>query len=155
LLACLIFFSEQALSQAADTVRGNVDYRSGRKFYQNEDEPTSAKPSDRYFSLQANQLLRQLFSLSNTSTNTGNPFSLTYAFNNKQTGGGMAFGLGYFTSHVEDTDQGNDRETDNSHINFRVGYDKERQHRQAMDCWLGLRFTTQSYKKLYHNCWWS
>jgi hypothetical protein len=125
LLACLISLSEQAFSQANDTIRGNVDYRSGGKFNQNEDDPTFSKLSDRYFSLQANQLLRQLFSLSNTSTNTGNPFSLTYAFNNKQTGNGMAFGLGYFTSHVEDTDQGNDRETDNSNINFRMGYDKK------------------------------
>lgn len=125
LLACLAFLSEQAFTQANDTVRGNVDYRSGVKFNQGEDESTSTKVSHRYFSLQANQLLRQLFSLSNTSTNTGNPFSLTYAFNNKQTGGGMAFGLGYFTSHIEDTDQGNDRKTDNSNINFRVGYDKK------------------------------
>jgi hypothetical protein len=125
LLACLVFFSERAFSQANDTVRDNVDYRSRKTLNRNEDEPTSAKASDRYFSLQANQLLRQLFSLSNASTNTGNPFSLTYTFNNKQTGNGMAFGLGYFTSHVADTDQGNDRETDNSNINLRVGYDKK------------------------------
>jgi hypothetical protein len=125
LFVCLISISEQAFSQAKDTVRSNVDYRSVAKVYQNDDVPTSTTLSDRYFSLQANQLLRQLFSLSNTSTNTGNPFSLTYAFNNKQTGNGMAFGLGYFTSHVEDTDQGNDRETDNSNINFRIGYDKK------------------------------
>jgi hypothetical protein len=125
LLACLVFLSQQAIAQVNDTVRGNVDYRSGTKVNQNNDESTSTKLSDRYFSLQANQLLRQLFNLSNTSTNTGNPFSLTYAFNSKQTGGGMAFGLGYFTSHTEDTDQGNNRETDNSNINFRVGYDKK------------------------------
>jgi hypothetical protein len=124
-LACFVVLSIQAFSQAKDTVRGSVNYRSVAKFSQNDDESTSAKLSDRYFSLQANQLLRQLFSLSNTSASTGNPFSLTYAFNNKQTGGGMAFGLGYFTSHVEDVDQGNDRETDNSNINFRVGYDKK------------------------------
>jgi hypothetical protein len=125
LLVCFVFLSGRAYSQANDTVRSNVDYRGGTKSNQYDGESTSTKLSDRYFSLQANQLLRQLFSLSNSNPSTGNPFSLTYAFNNKQTGDGIAVGLGYFTSHVEDTDQGNDRETDNSNINFRVGYDKK------------------------------
>lgn len=124
LLSGLIFFAEQAFSQAKDTVRNNIDYRNKQRFFQ-EDEGNTVRTNHNYFSLQANQLLRQLFSFSNTNTNVGNPFVFNYAINNKQTGNGVAFGLGHVSSHVEDSDQGIDRETDNSTLNFRVGYDKK------------------------------
>lgn len=123
-LACASLSLVLASAQSSDTVRKNVDYRTGNKA---DDSEESSRPSNQYFALQANQLLRQLFNLSNTTTNTGNPFSITYSFNNKATGSGLAFGLGYATSHTEDKDQSNDRKTDNSNINFRFGYDKKAQ----------------------------
>jgi hypothetical protein len=126
LCTCLVLFSVQAFSQTRDTVRENFDYRKGKNLALDQDnQPEKVRATNRYFSLQANQLLRQLFSFSNSSAVTPNPYALTFSFNNKQTGSGLAFGLGYSTRHVEDNDQGNNRETDESNIDFRFGYDKK------------------------------
>jgi hypothetical protein len=121
-IAALVVAS-QTYCQSPDTIRENVDYRNSTEFF--DSDKRASRPSHVYVGLQANQLLRQLFDFGGNNGFSGNPYTLTHSFNNKQTGSGLAFGLGYFTSHVEDKDQGNDRKTDNSNINFRVGYDKK------------------------------
>ncbi len=121
-VACLHFFS-WAMAQTKDTIRGNIDYsRQSGSFYFDE---ASSRNFDQYVSIQVNELLRQLVSLSDETPSVSNPFLVNYSFNKTSTGMGMGFGLGYATSHIEDVDQGNERETSNSSINFRMGFDKK------------------------------
>jgi hypothetical protein len=123
LSSAAIFMTAYTYCQSSDTIRTKVNYRTASEF--SDSDKRASKPSYVYVGLQANQLLRQLFDFGGNNGFSGNPYTLTHSFNNKQTGSGLAFGLGYFISHVEDKDQGNDRETDNSNINFRAGYDKK------------------------------
>jgi hypothetical protein len=118
LIAALVTIAAQLNAQ--DTVRNDTDYRVGS--ITGDSDKRASKSSHIYFGLQANQLLRQLLGGSGSS---GNPFLITYGFNNKQTGGGLLLGLAYSTGKVVDKDLGLDRETKNSGLSVRFGYDKK------------------------------
>jgi hypothetical protein len=116
LVAAVLMVAVQLCAQTQDTVRTDIDYRTTT----DDSDKRASKPSNIYLSLQANQLLRQLFG---GSGSPANPFLLTYGFNNKRTGRGLLFGLAYSANRVKDTDLGFDRETKNKNFNLRFGYD--------------------------------
>ena len=78
-----------------------------------------------YVGVQANQLIRQLFSLSNASSAINNPYLLTYSINSASTGSGVNFGLGYTFNESTDGDAFNERKNKISDFFFRVGYEKK------------------------------
>jgi hypothetical protein len=78
-----------------------------------------------YVGVQANQLIRQLFSLSSSSSVIDNPYLLTYAINSATTGAGVNFGLGYTFNEFSDGDAFNERKNKISDFFFRAGYEKK------------------------------
>jgi hypothetical protein len=79
-----------------------------------------------YISLQANQLFRQLFSLSNTSSSAiNNPYLITYSVNNNVSGFGFCAGLGYTFNEFKDGDGSIERETKINDLAIRIGFDKK------------------------------
>lgn len=123
LLLIVVLLGAAPYAQAQDTVRSDINYRTGASTMdQDYPDKRESKPSNIYFSLQANQLLRQLFGGSGSAEN---PYLLTYGFNNKQTGNGMLFGLASSSSKVVVKDFGVDRETKTKNFSLRVGYDKK------------------------------
>lgn len=63
--------------------------------YQEPEEQQAPKRSYHYIGIQANQLLRQLLSLGNAAPTVANPYTLTYAVNQRSSGFGFTTGLGY------------------------------------------------------------
>ena len=93
-------------------------------FAQDETE-VSARRSSHYVGIQANQLLRQLFSLSNSNTVINNPYMMTYSVNSIQSGVGWSVGLGFTINEFND-DIGVLRiESKVNDIFFRTGIEKK------------------------------
>jgi hypothetical protein len=90
-----------------------------------QDETPVAKKSDHYVGLQANQLIRQIFNFSNSSSAINNPYLLTYAVNSVATGAGFTAGFGYNFLEAKDGDQAFDRTTTTNDIFFRMGFEKK------------------------------
>jgi opacity protein-like surface antigen len=83
---------------------------------------TPAQPKVRYVGLQANQLLRQLFSFGN-STAVNNPYLLTFSVNRDSVGPGLNLGIGYTFDEVKTGDAVFERVTKLNTLAFRIGYD--------------------------------
>lgn len=76
-----------------------------------------------YLGVEANQLIRQLFNLSNNNNPTNNLYLIQYAINSRKTGNGFSVGLNYNTSTTTDDSNNIIRKTDARTIAFRIGYD--------------------------------
>lgn len=83
----------------------------------------SLSVSSHYFGVQVNQLLRQIFSLSNSQI-ASNPYLLNYSYNGA-TGVGINIGLGYQVDQFKNSDAFTDRETENSDLSLRIGPEKK------------------------------
>ncbi|MFY0607807.1 MAG: hypothetical protein JXR10_13905 [Cyclobacteriaceae bacterium] len=77
-----------------------------------------------YFSIQANQLIRQLLNFGGSSPAVNNPYLLTYSFE-KQNGVGVSIGLGLEADNFEDGDAFSQRETSFTDFSMRIGFDKK------------------------------
>lgn len=86
---------------------------------------TTANSNTHYFSIQGNQLLRQLLNFGGSSQNVNNPFLLNYSFNGKKLGFGMNFGGGLNLDHFRSGDEFNEQETKSRQFFFRFGLDKK------------------------------
>jgi hypothetical protein len=91
---------------------------------QEQAQPVEAKSNTKYFGIQANQLVRQLLSIGNTSAAT-TPYLLTYSVNNAN-GVGWALGLGYRYARFSDGDAITPREVTESDFFFRIGLEKKK-----------------------------
>ena len=84
-----------------------------------------AKSVVQYFGLQANQLFRQIFNLSNSNSTIDNPYLLVYSVNSAKTGSGLNIGLGYSFIQTNDGDALIKREATTDRLAFRIGYEKK------------------------------
>lgn len=82
------------------------------------------RSSDHYVGVQINQLIRQVFNFSGTSSVVNNPYLLTYAVNNA-TGWGASFGLGYTFNESTEGDSFTRRTTKINDFFGRVGFEKK------------------------------
>jgi hypothetical protein len=88
--------------------------------------PLPPRKATSYFSLQANQLFRQLLNLSGSSTSAiDNPYLITYSVNSNRTGWGFAAGIGYTYSQLSEGETTNKRETTVDNFSLRVGLDRK------------------------------
>lgn len=87
---------------------------------QSPDEVTN-KRINHFVGVQANQLLKQLFS-TGSSPNVNNPFLVKYALRFNESNQEITAGLGVQTSYSKGA---NDRETSNLDLSFRGGYSKK------------------------------
>jgi hypothetical protein len=83
---------------------------------------TPGKAKGRYLGLQANQLLRQLFSFGNTAA-VNNPYLLTYSVNRDSVGPGLNVGIGYSFDEITTGDAVFERVTKLNNLSFRIGYE--------------------------------
>lgn len=92
-------------------------------FSQPEDQE---KRVNQYFSIQANQLLRQLVNFGGSNQAISNPYLLNYSLNSSKSLFGFNAGIGYFISDSKDNGEDIDRETKARDFNFRVGLDQKK-----------------------------
>ena len=93
---------------------------------------TDAKPAvkkeatvDQFFAVQINQLIRQVFNFSNsTTTGAVNPYLLSYSVNSKATGWGLRVGVGYNYASSSSNDGITSTDTKLNDLSFRMGADK-------------------------------
>lgn len=83
------------------------------------------KKFEKYFSIQANQLLRQLVNFGGSNQPINNPYLLNFSLNNSKSLFGFNVGFGYLVSDSEDKGENIDRETKARDLNFRIGLDKK------------------------------
>jgi hypothetical protein len=84
-----------------------------------------SKGHTHYVGLQANQLLKQLFNFSSSSTSINNPYLLNYAVNSDSTGMGFNFGFGYSFDEFETGDAIFERTTAFNDFSIRIGIEKK------------------------------
>ena len=87
----------------------------------------SERRTTHYVGLQVNEVLKQLFNLSNNQEVAENPYFINYQFNSNSTGKGMNFGLG---GRVEQTETGDALSKTSTNINeasVRVGVEQKKQ----------------------------
>jgi hypothetical protein len=84
-----------------------------------------SKRSSHYVGVQVNQLIRQVFNFSNSSTGINNPYLLNYAVNSTKNGLGFNIGLGYTFSEIADGDALTRRETKINDLFVRMGWEKK------------------------------
>jgi hypothetical protein len=94
--------------------------------YSYSQEETEQKKVNHYIGVQANQLLRQLFSFSSTNTAIDNPYLISYSFNSAETGWGMATGVGYTHNEISEGDPFNPLETTINDFFFRIGIEQKK-----------------------------
>jgi len=87
-------------------------------------DTTRTKPIQ-YLGVQANQLVRQIFNLSNSNSVIDNPYLLTYSVNSAKTGHGLNVGLGYSVLQTTDGDAITKREITDDQFSIRIGYEKK------------------------------
>jgi hypothetical protein len=83
------------------------------------------KAFDHYFSLQANQLIRQVFNFSNNSTGINVPYLANYSMVSTRSMIGFNVGLGYTFDQFKNDDPDNERKTDINDLFFRIGFEKK------------------------------
>ncbi len=88
-------------------------------------QDSTYRKTNHYIGVQANQLIKQLFNLSNSTAVVNNPYLLVYSFNSVHTGWGMNVGLGYTYNEFKDGDAFSSRETKINNYFFRVGFEKK------------------------------
>ena len=84
------------------------------------------KTTNKYFGIQANQLLRQILNFSSSNTTVANPYLLTFQNNNPQTGWGLNLGWGFNYNQISDGDAFTLRKTTISDLAFRIGCERKR-----------------------------
>jgi hypothetical protein len=89
-----------------------------------ESETSEISVKGHYFGIQANQLIRQVFNFSNSSTPVNNPYLVIFSFNSS-TGFGANFSLGYNHNETNTGDALTSRVITNSDFNTRVGLEKK------------------------------
>ena len=94
-------------------------------FAQEETAPPPARKAEHYVGIQANQLIKQLFSLNSSSAAINNPYLMTYQVNSTQTKVGLNIGLGMNVDQINDDFQNFRRESKISDIFFRIGIEKK------------------------------
>ncbi len=88
-------------------------------------QDSTSKTVNQYIGVQANQLIKQLFNLNNSTSTVNNPYLLVYALNSINTGWGLNIGFGYTYNQFKDGDAFNRRETNINNYFFRVGFEKK------------------------------
>ncbi len=88
-------------------------------------QDSTSKTVNHYVGVQANQLIKQLFNLSNSTSTVNNPYLLVYAVNSTRTGWGLNAGLGYTYNQIKNGDAINRLETNINNFFFRVGVEKK------------------------------
>src|SRR5436190_21951761 len=78
--------------------------------YSQEAAPASKK-YNHYAGIQANELLRQLFNLSNSNTATNNPYTIVYSIIQSKSNLGLHAGFGYSYNWINNNAEGVDRVT--------------------------------------------
>jgi hypothetical protein len=86
--------------------------------------PSTRKVSH-YVGLQANQLIRQLLSFGGNNTAVTNPYALVYTVNSKETGWGLATGLGYSSIQTKTSDLFTSTTSKVDDFAWRVGFEKK------------------------------
>jgi hypothetical protein len=76
------------------------------------------------FSIQANQLIRQIFNFSNNNPNINNPYLITYSATNSKTGWGFDVGLGYVYNNIFENDGTQKKQSFINELNARLGFQK-------------------------------
>lgn len=90
-----------------------------------QNEETKPQGNSRYFGIQGNQLVRQLFNLGSNAASPFTPYLLTYSIINNSTGTSLALGLGYTYNQFNDGDAITPRQTTESAFFFRMGIEKK------------------------------
>ena len=88
-------------------------------------QDSSYRKANHYIGVQANQLIKQLFNLSNNNAVVNNPYLLVYSVNSVRNGWGANIGFGYTFNEVTDGDAFNTRETKVNNFFFRAGFEKK------------------------------
>ena len=88
-------------------------------------QDSTSKTVNHYFGVQANQLIKQLFNLSNSTSTVNNPYLLVYALNSIETGWGLNVGFGYAYNQFKEKNAFQDRETNINNYFFRVGIERK------------------------------
>src|SRR6187551_3878023 len=86
-------------------------------------QDSSYRKANHYIGVQANQLIKQLFNLSNNNAVVNNPYLLVYSVNSVRNGWGANIGFGYTFNEVTDGDAFNTRETKVNNFFFRAGFE--------------------------------
>ncbi len=95
-------------------------------FAQAAPKDTTASPKHtRYYGIQSNLLLQQFINLNGNSLSNNNPYLFTFSNSSATTGGGFAFGMGYFVRKSTLSDGITNTNTSDANLNFRFGYEKK------------------------------
>lgn len=87
---------------------------------------STGKKAEHYIGLQANQLFRQLFNLSNNNSATiASPYLLNYSVVSTASQWGANIGWGYGFDEIKTGDPTNERTTSNNDFFFRIGVEKK------------------------------
>ena len=109
-----------------------------------ENAENKEKKTSHYFSLQLNELIRNIINLSASEEVITNPYVLQYQFNSNYTGWGGNFGLGYTIEEKEDGDALLSTYTKVNQLDFRAGVERKKHWGRK---WLG----SLGLDGLYHN----
>ncbi|MEO7989628.1 MAG: hypothetical protein ABI663_08815 [Chryseolinea sp.] len=85
-------------------------------------QDSTAKTVNHYLGVQANQLIKQLFNLSNSTSTVNNPYLLVYSCNSITTGWGLNVGFGYTYNELNNLDG---LETKINNLFLRAGVEKK------------------------------
>lgn len=97
----------------------------GSTFAQTETKTSTDKGFDHYFSVQVNQLIRQVFNFNNSTSSTiNNPYLLNYSINSHETGWGARLGVGYMYNSSKSNDGITATETKINDMSVRLGFEK-------------------------------
>lgn len=88
-------------------------------------DSTRVKTVSHYLGIQANELLRQLFNLSNNSSSVVNPYLINYSLNSVKSGWGLNVGLGYTVDNVDQSDANTSSKTQSNNLAFRIGVERK------------------------------
>ncbi|MBS1680364.1 MAG: hypothetical protein JST48_01500 [Bacteroidetes bacterium] len=90
-------------------------------------DSTNAKVVNHYVGIQVNQLFKQIFNLSNSTTVVSNPYLINYAVNSTKSGWGLNLGIGYTVDNFNQTDANANTTTDTqiNNFSFRIGVERK------------------------------
>lgn len=88
-------------------------------------DSTRVKKFDQYLGIQANELLRQLFNLSNNSSAVVNPYLINYSLNSSRSGWGLNVGVGYTIDNLDQSDPNTTHKSESTNFSFRVEVERK------------------------------
>ena len=88
----------------------------------NAQDKDTTKCCNQYISLQANQLLKQLINLNNSSSVISTPYLLTYGIFSAKSGWGFQAGLGYNYQKITDKLSSTGQESKINDLFYRLGF---------------------------------